>query len=176
MIYHAHYDEATGKILGFYTPAVHGDAIPTPNVELTEEQWQAAVGGGWMVADGALMEIPPYVPTVEELKERKLAEIAAARFQAETGGVEIQGMRIPTDRQSQGMITGAALQASLDPAYVCQWKTAGGFVTLDAAAILAVAGAVRAHVQAQFDREAELAGAVAVATTGEELDTISWGE
>lgn len=117
---------------------------------------------------------PPYAPTVAELKELKLAEIAAARFEAETGGIEIQGTRIATDRESQALITGAALQAYIDPSYVCQWKTAGGFVTLDAAALLGIAQAVRQHVQNCFDREAELAAQVEAATTAEEVEAIAW--
>ncbi|MFN4131277.1 MAG: DUF4376 domain-containing protein, partial [Paracoccaceae bacterium] len=53
-------------------------------------------------------------------------------------------------------ITGAALQAVLDPAVTIRWKTPDGYVDLDAPTILALAQAVRAHVQACFDREAGL--------------------
>lgn len=38
MIYYATINEL-GEYTGFYTKEMHGDNIPTPNVELNEEQW-----------------------------------------------------------------------------------------------------------------------------------------
>jgi hypothetical protein len=116
----------------------------------------------------------PPPPTLEEAKAAKLAEIAAARFKEETGGTVFQGMSIDTARESQALITGAALQATVDSAYSCRWKTSAGFVELTAAQILAVAVAVRAHVQACFDREAELIPQVGAAPTVAEVEKIAW--
>jgi hypothetical protein len=49
----------------------------------------------------------------------------------------------------------------------------GTFVPLDAQAITAVAMAVRAHVQACFDKEAELKAQIEAATTAEELAALA---
>ena len=87
--------------------------------------------------------------------------IAARRFQAETGGVTVQGIPVNTERDSQALLTGAAFAASLDPGYHIKWKAATGFVDLSAQQIIGVASAVRAFVQNCFNREAELLGAVA---------------
>ena len=87
--------------------------------------------------------------------------IAARRFQAETGGVTVQGIPVNTERDSQALLTGAAFAASLDPGYHIKWKAATGFVDLSAQQIIGVASAVRAFVQSCFDRESELLGAVA---------------
>jgi predicted secreted protein len=124
--------------------------------------------------DRVTVELPSLPPPLEEVKAAKLAEIAAARWKAETGGVMVESMTIDTSRESQALVTGAALAATLDPDYTCQWKTAGGFVTLTAAAVVAVAQAVRAHVQACFDREAELTVAVEAAETVEEAQAVTW--
>lgn len=110
----------------------------------------------------------------QQAKEAKKVEIAQARYNAEIAGVTINGLKIKTDRESQAMITGAALQAIEDSTYSCQWKTEGGFVTLVADEIKAVATAVRAHVQACFDKEAVLIAQVEAATTIEELGQIKW--
>ncbi|MBQ9526902.1 MAG: DUF4376 domain-containing protein [Fretibacterium sp.] len=169
----AHYNSETGEILGFYTPDIHG-AIPEPNVELSEEQWQAALSRPHIVKDGCLVEVLSKVPTLNELKRAKLAEIANARYRAEGEGIAIQGVSVFSDRESQAMITGAALQATLDPEYVCKWKTTDGFVTLDAGMLLGIAQAVREHVQSCFDREAELAAMVEAATTAEEVAAVVW--
>jgi hypothetical protein len=120
------------------------------------------------------VELPVNETPLEVVKAQKKSEIAAARYAAEVGGVTVNGMAIDTSRESQALVTGAALAATLDPAYTCRWKTAGGFVTLDAATVLAVAQAVRAHVQACFDREAELAAAIDAAETAEEVQAVSW--
>jgi hypothetical protein len=74
--------------------------------------------------------VPP-VPTLEQLKEQKKQEIAAARYEAETGGMEVNGAFVRTDRESQSMLTAAVLQAIQDSEYTCQWKTASGWVTMD---------------------------------------------
>lgn len=117
-----------------------------------------------------------YTPTLDELKTQKKAEIAAARYEAETAGVAVSGVLIDTGRDSQALITGAALAAMLDDGYSLNWKTATGFIHLSAQEIIAVAQAVRAHVQTCFDREGELVALVDAAKTKEELDEIiiSW--
>ncbi|GHV34420.1 hypothetical protein FACS1894187_04930 [Synergistales bacterium] len=131
----------------------------------TEEEWQASHP-----------EPEPEPPTLEEAKIAKLAEITAARFAAETGGVVINGngISIDTSRESQALITGAALQATIDSAYSCRWKTTNGFVEFTSEMILAVAVAVRQHVQACFDREADLSELVEAAATVEEIEAVTW--
>jgi len=92
----------------------------------------------------------------------RLAAIRARRDRAIAAGLLLDGLAVATDDVSQARITGAALAALLDPEICVQWKLPDGqFVTLTAVQILAVARAVRAHVQACFDREAELLAALA---------------
>ncbi|MDG9928547.1 MULTISPECIES: DUF4376 domain-containing protein [unclassified Pseudomonas] len=109
------------------------------------------VSGGAWVSTGAPPDDWPSV-------------IAARRYQAETAGTTVGGVAINTERDSQALMTGAAVQAMLDPGYQLQWKTPAGFVQLSAQQILAVAQASRAHVQACFDREAELLSALDAGT------------
>lgn len=113
-------------------------------IEMTEEEVAAHV------------DPPPSVPTAED----HLSEIAARRYEAETSGTTVEGIPVNTERDSQALLTGAALQAMLDPNYTVRWKTEGGFVDLDSQQIIGLATAVRAHVQACFDREAELVATV----------------
>lgn len=92
------------------------------------------------------------------------AAIAARRYQAEIGGITINGLQINTDDRSKLLINGAALEATIDPVYVMQWKTPAGFIELNAQQVIGIARAVRAHVQACFDREAELLAALEAGT------------
>ncbi|MFL1515319.1 DUF4376 domain-containing protein [Pseudomonas prosekii] len=99
------------------------------------------------------------------------AQIAARRYQQETAGITVDGVRVATDRDSQSMITAAALSALIDPTYACSWKALNGVFELSAAQLIGQAKAVRAHVQASFDRECELLAALALGTyTADWLD------
>ena len=93
----------------------------------------------------------------DEAKDRQKAAITARRDQALQAGVTVGSVTISTDDTSQSRIIGAAVAVMDDPDVTVNWKGADGqFHTLDAATILAVARTIRAHVQACFDREAEL--------------------
>ena len=101
-------------------------------------------------------------------------QIAARRYQVETGGTTVEGVQVNTERDSQALLTGAAFAATLDPAYHIKWKAATGFVDLTAQQIIGVASAVRAFVQACFNREAELLGAVADGSITAEMLEEGW--
>ena len=103
-------------------------------------------------------------------------QIAARRFQVETGGVTVAGVKLNTERDSQSLLTGAAFAASLDPGYHIKWKAATGFVDLTGEQILGIASQVRAFVQACFNREAELLGAVADGSITAEMLEEGWPE
>lgn len=102
------------------------------------------------------------------------ALIATRRWLAETGGTTVEGVQVNTERDSQVLLTGAAFAATLDPAYHIKWKAATGFVDLSAQQIIGVASAVRAFVQACFNREAELLGAVADRSITAEMLEEGW--
>jgi hypothetical protein len=113
------------------------------------------------------------LPALEDVRRQKLDQLASVRWERETGGMTFNGMAVATDAVSQTKIIGAVVGAQIDPNAVINWKMADGtFVTLDAQAITAVAMAVRAHVQACFDREAELKVEIEAASTTEEITAI----
>lgn len=107
-------------------------------------------------------------------REQLVARIAARRWQAETGGTVIEGLPLPTDRESQALITGATVQAMIDPSYTLNFKTAAGFVTLTAQQVIGIASAVRRHVQASFDRESALLEALDAGTFDEAMLEEGW--
>jgi len=128
------------------------------------------VQAGWSLIDGVWTAPPPAPEPVPDWP----ALIASRRYDAETAGIDLNGMHIDTGRDSQALITGAAVAAMLDSAYVCRWKTPSGFVELTAEQIIAVAQAVRTHVQACFDREAELLDALEAGTFAPEMLDQGW--
>lgn len=110
-------------------------------------------------------------PTETTVQQR----IAARRYQAQIAGTTLDGMPVDTSTDSQALITGAALAAVLDSSYVCRWKMADGTrVELDAKMIIAVASAVRDHIQACYDREDALLTAVADGTFTDAMLDQGW--
>lgn len=100
-------------------------------------------------------------PSLAEAKAAKLAALADRRWRAETAGVTVNGMSLPSDQATQSKLTAAVVASVLDNNYAVNWKLAdGSFTLLDHAALIAVAQGVRAHVQVCFDREAQLAALI----------------
>ena len=109
----------------------------------------------------SIIKITPARVTVEQA----LAALKSARDAAIASGIERDGLQVQTDDLSQSRLTTAALAAQLDPGATLRWKLATGeFVALSAPQIIALALAVRAHVQACFDREADLAAQIRAAS------------
>jgi hypothetical protein len=69
---HAHYDNDSGAILGFYADDVH-ETIPSPSLELTDEQWEDALNYPKLVKNGALVDAPEMPPAPEPTAADKLA-------------------------------------------------------------------------------------------------------
>lgn len=109
------------------------------------------------LVDGEVIKTYPG-PTPKDLatvKAAKISDAAAARYAAEIGGITVSGMTVQTDRDSQALIMAARILAKEDANYTVKWKTASGFVVLDATQTIALADAVRAHVQGCFDAESD---------------------
>ena len=116
-----------------------------------------------------------YEPTIEDMRQLKKDEIAAARYAAETGGCMVDGVMIATDRGSQALLTAAVVTARLDVEFKTRWKCADGrFKQLDAFQLRAIGDAVIAHVERCFAREGELCELIDAAQTPEELASIRW--
>ncbi|QHC94269.1 hypothetical protein PspR84_06335 [Pseudomonas sp. R84] len=110
----------------------------------------------------------------ELVKSRLLTLITAERFRREGSGVVVEGVAIDTSRDSQSLIAGMAVSAMLNPAYQCSYKAVDGFVELTASQILAVATAVRSHVQTCFDRERALSESVVAGTYTDAMLKDGW--
>jgi hypothetical protein len=115
--------------------------------------------------------VAPAAPTVD-----LSAYAASKRYAVETGGIDFNGKRVLTDRDSQGLITGAYSYVQKNPTTTVSFKTADGFITLSADQVTAIADAVGAHVQASFAAEAAIDAEITAGTitTTAEIDAASW--
>ena len=96
-------------------------------------------------------------------KDLLTAIAADKRYRVETGGKTIMGATFRTDRESQGLISGAAALTKITGQSI-KWKTPSGFIEATASQIEQVAIAVGNHVQACFAAEAEIIGLIEAGT------------
>lgn len=131
------------------------------------------VDDAWIATDAAAVQaiIDGYDP-LPFVRAEKVAALAARRYEAEIGGVTVGGIAVATDDRAKIMIAGARIKAEVDPNATFRWKTAAGFVDLMAAQLIAISDAVLAHVQACFDREAELAAEIDALTDWQAIAAI----
>lgn len=117
----------------------------------------ADVSPGWSYSKGDF-----FAPIAPKLDDADLkAMIAERRWRQTQAGTIAEGLHLDTGDSGLVKITSAALEASRDKSYACEWKLADGtWVDLDAPKLLAISGAIRSYIQACFDRERELCDAV----------------
>ena len=108
-------------------------------------------GPGWLLVDGVL--VPPDSPapavTLDDAKRQLRERASALRWQHETGGIDIGGVRVLTGTEDQNRIASALIGA---PATL-DFKAESGWVTLTLAELQGIAAAITAHVQACFTAE-----------------------
>jgi len=167
-----YYSKSTG---GFYTKEIHGNNIPTDAVEITDLCYKtlpAELSSGKVISvneSGHPIAIahPENVRSYSSLQ----AEIAAKRWEVETGGITVSGVQIKTDRESQSQLT--SVYAMLKGGLVSdtQWKTADGlFTRVTLVEIEPIAQAVAEHVRACFYEERSHNDAIAMLQTQADLD------
>lgn len=133
--------------------------LQMPNQPMFDSRYQKVEVGEVTENDGAYSSdwILSYIefPTADDLKIRREL-IANKRFEVETGGIEIGSVKIPTNRETQQVLTAMYVRAVADSGYTVKFKSENGFVDLMSEQIIAIASAVHDHVQQSFNRESEL--------------------
>lgn len=74
---YAHLEKNTNKILGWYSDDIH-DNIPTPNIEVNDEQWQEAININANCYENGKF-IAKDFRTAEEIQEQEQAQFRTER-------------------------------------------------------------------------------------------------
>jgi hypothetical protein len=121
-----------------------------------------------------------WVDDLEKARELKNAEINAARLTANRSTFEFAGKPISCDELSRGDIDGVngivSLLGAMPPDWPGAWKAADNtYVPIpDVATWTAFYGAMVAQGTANFAHAQALKALLALATTAEEIDAITW--
>ena len=89
----------------------------------------------------------------QELKNRKLEELASYRWNLEVSGIVINGLNVRTDRESQSQLASAIMMISNNFANNLNWKGANGWTSLSAPQVLEIGKYVSQFVQGCFNIE-----------------------
>lgn len=110
------------------------------------------------------------VPLPLDTAKKNLRDaVTARRWQAETGGIDVAGVRVLTGVDDQNRIS-TAIQGVRDAGIAeVDFKASSGWVKLTLDQLIGIAGAIAEHVQACFSKERELHEAVDAAQDVEEL-------
>jgi hypothetical protein len=157
---------------GRYNTDLHQGTIPGEAIEVDADLFFRTISetdGIWSLQDGQVLKLAftDIVPDRAEL-------IAEERYRREAFGIVVEALQVETTRDSQALVASIGLSAIIDPDYRCNFKTLNGFVEIDTVQILTIAQAVRAHVQACFDRELALLQAIEAGTYTDEMLTEGW--
>lgn len=142
-----------------------------PTIAAALEPCGEDVAQGW-TWDGETFAAPAG-PSLADLKAARLAMLATRRWQAETGGITVAGVAVPTDRTTQDRVD--QIVKAYDDGDIAgdiDFKAGGLWVSLTEAQLRAIKAAGAQHIQSCFSNERALAEAVEAAADETALSAI----
>ncbi len=106
---------------------------------------------------------------LDDVKAKKLEELAAKAFEVEIQGVTVGSDEIGTDRESVGRVTGALSLMGRNPTATTDFKTKGGWAVANKAALEAIQDAIWSHVKGVAANEKSHYDAINALTTAQEV-------
>lgn len=172
---HAHYDNVTGEILGYYDDTIHAD-IPLPNIQLTDAEWQDCISNSGRrcidVISVALMTCTQLPASPTDVAAAKIAALSTACEAAIVSGFTSTALgtshTYQSDRDDQLNLIGA-VSAAADIPFKCADETGAWDYRLHTAAqirqVLSDGAAVKlSHLQTFGTKKAQVDAIVADAT------------
>ena len=179
-------DRETGERKATYLVGIHGSLEQVQEkataeypadlhiVSEGEEMFNAFVGGNKLYLNGQLVDRPPYVPTLEEAKASKLAELKGIRDSKEVEPVEFYGHRYDFDTKSFERINAAII--ALDQTHgTIGWTTADNYVVeVNADTLRGVIAAAAARSNLLHIKYRQLKDTITEANDKETVLSIAW--
>jgi len=134
------------KFYGWY-PVIEINSEYDPRYQIRSKP-QLTFDNEKVTATYTITEIP-----IEEIRNKKLKELAQKRWEIETSGIELGDSVILTDRESQAQINGAYSAAKNGVSTELDFKATTGWIKLTAQEMIYIGEAVYNHVQNCFKKE-----------------------
>lgn len=170
--------DSEGKILSSGTmdhqfidaEIANGELIAYSNIGMVPRD------GTYAYINGSLVEqnIPVIIPTLSELKIKKIADLATLRFYKEVGGITINSILFYTDRESQNKYLAQVIMIDKGLVSSVSWKVNDGiFMTFSASDFYNICMAIMNHVKSCFDNEKTLIAAINACQNETELNNLN---
>jgi len=178
----AHYNKTTGQLLGWYDTDIHTN-IPTPNIAVSNEDWQVAldINAKFVDVENKVLSVKDF-RTLAELKASKTSEINSACSKAITSGFTSSALGTPHTYQSEqtdqlnliGVVT-----AGQDDYFKCGITDANGNVTWNyelhtIVQLQQVLADGKVHKQGLLQKANTLKAQVTGATTVKDVEAVVW--
>lgn len=173
----------TGTIISFYPVEMVDlyNEIPTPNIEVTEEQRQEYFlrGRQHRIVNGEFVYVEPPGRTLEELKACKWVEIKAERDKQEQSGVPYMGNVLDSDTLSVQRISIAvqAAQAAIAAGqeFALGWTCADNTtLNMTAEQVIGIPVALAQYSNSLHEKARLVRVALNNAESVEEVEAIQW--
>ena len=115
-----------------------------------------------------------WILDIEQLKAKKIAEFADARWREETAGFIYNEHEFHSDRESQDRFFQAYMASLNDPSFAVTWKTKDGWLEMTASDFITLYNEFQTFLQGLYQKEKALQEQVEAATTIEELEAVKW--
>lgn len=115
-----------------------------------------------------------WILDIEQLKAKKIAELADARWREEVEGYMYNGHEFHSDRESQDRFFQAYMASLSDPNFTATWKTKDGWLEMNAEDFVELYNNFWEFLQGLYQKEKALQEQVEAVTTIEELEAIKW--
>lgn len=144
-----------GNPTGFYIEELHGDKIPKEAISITEDDWKMLNSSdNYIYTESGVIKAPEKLISLEEAIKHKLQYLALLRYEKETSGVEFNGIKISTDRESVSILNSTLASLVNGFAETIEWKTdSGEFTSIDIITLTEISRQVFEHVQNCFKQE-----------------------
>lgn len=111
---------------------------------------------------------------LSEWKALAKDRIADQRWQAETGGVSVDGLSVKGDPETRLKVLTTLMGMQGNKSKRVNWKGLNRWASVGLAELESISTAMSEHAQQCFDKEMALSARIDAATTKEELDKIQW--
>jgi hypothetical protein len=172
--------DAAANINGFYNTDVHlPDQIPVDAVEISEEQWRLFIAEPHRKNGNVWESVPAYMPTLNESKAAKIAELSRQCNATILAGFESNALGTPHfydfDYEAQTNLGGMlnAITAGIVTESF-SWKASGVPTLHTPTQFKSLFGAGLAHKNEQITKYWTLKAQVNSATTKEDVDAVVW--
>jgi len=169
----ANYKKTNGKLLGWYDSEIH-ETIPTPNIEVSEADWQTALDNGYNFVNAKTKKLSlKDFRTFAELRVVKKQEIKTSYNSANEVDIAYMSTTFQADKDSQDLIARNLSIGSVPNGFY--WKDKNNNkVAMTYVELQGLGSVIQTRSMGNYGKLSTLKAQTKVAKKQADLDVIVW--